>query len=1226
MPRASRIVLLWIPLALLTVVAVIIGVALTRSVQTRIAQSVLQQFNAGIRGRIELTALHVRWNGEVEITGAKILDEHGQFVAGIDTLRATVAIAELPDHVTHVRLLTVVGLRSVIAVDSAGTANIATALAKRQPKSSPSSPSDWKVMIDEFAARGDQTEFRYDSVFTYQSERWLLSGKLHYEPRALEYSVTFDDPAHLSVDAAGAFGFADSAVSLTGSLGVLIDSAFAAAISAPLAASGPLTGYLQFATGTDSLRVRIELATPHLGSIRGQLTMPFPPQGLALTGSLDLDPLTPSALWSDSTELRLRGSLTFAKLAGADIMNGWRIGANFDSAVYGRYAMTQVTLTAESADSVILVAVQGGAAGGSINLNARLSGIEPTTADLSVSAVITQLRLHDLVTGIPDSVAPLSGTISCEIRDLTANSRTVSATADLTNLRYGFYQVDSLFAALHMPDANQIVLDTARAWVYGIPLQASARGALGDSVEWELNVPRFDLARLRPLTPRFPVLDTLHGELGAQLRGVVSLHPEDSLAVSVSGDVRGTAIAFGADSLHEFAARIQEYHVRTGRIRGVARLRGLAAANQRIDSVSALVDGSFGDLGLNLRVWARSDSLELTSDLRIQPGVDETRVTINSANALAFGATWETTGTTSLTIHGSSVDIDALHINSPFGSLLATGTIARPGTEDFAVELSGVRLARIATLLKREVPDAVMNIRAQFTGPDSNLTGDFELSLDTVIVRGNRVLDGVQLDASASRTSTNLDLLLTRDADTLAFGHAALPAILTFDGGVQMLDSLPMFGALELHQQSLSALNSMLPYGSTISGDVSGNFMILGSPAIPNWSGELLLVDGAYQDRRYGLDYRKIRIVLSVDRDTLRIEELTADADGSVSGSGIAVMSFPYPRYLSLALRFERLQAVNSRRVQAQLSGNAQVEGPLDSLHAVGDVRFLKSLYRITQGTTKQIETIDITSEIARLRGDTTAQPRSIVDRIYRPMSHAIHVDVPGNMWLRGGGLNVELAGELWLYKDRHEQAYVDGDIFVRKGTVEVLGREFRVPEDSGRVTFKGDVANPELAIRAFYRTPKGDDLSVKLTGTLTETQSALSGTTTAGDSMSAEEVLTALIGAFVPGTANGGSGLQEQIAAASLSQLSAVVGKIAGVDLLQYRAADNGSLTQGSLEVGSYVTDRLFVRVLQPIESVQAGQEVTVEYRLLDWLKLTAQQYGRDASEVKAVFQIDWR
>ncbi|MFZ5433559.1 MAG: translocation/assembly module TamB domain-containing protein, partial [Calditrichota bacterium] len=143
-------------------------------------------------------------------------------------------------------------------------------------------------------------------------------------------------------------------------------------------------------------------------------------------------------------------------------------------------------------------------------------------------------------------------------------------------------------------------------------------------------------------------------------------------------------------------------------------------------------------------------------------------------------------------------------------------------------------------------------------------------------------------------------------------------------------------------------------------------------------------------------------------------------------------------------------------------------------------------------------------------------------------------------------------------------------------------------------------------------------------------TQVDLTGTED-GQQMSLDNILVALItGSSNSGVASGSTTamIEEAVASGATSQLSGLVGQWAGLDVFEYKAGEGGlsNLSGGSLEVGTYVTDRIFVRVKQPIEVTQSGQEVTIEYRLLDWLKLIAQQNGTTSSSLNLLMQVDWR
>ncbi len=160
----------------------------------------------------------------------------------------------------------------------------------------------------------------------------------------------------------------------------------------------------------------------------------------------------------------------------------------------------------------------------------------------------------------------------------------------------------------------------------------------------------------------------------------------------------------------------------------------------------------------------------------------------------------------------------------------------------------------------------------------------------------------------------------------------------------------------------------------------------------------------------------------------------------------------------------------------------------------------------------------------------------------------------------------------------------------------------------------------------------QGTNIVVRIHGSMKRTQVELSGTDATGAEMTPAQVIAVLtLGRMAEsglGSASATGELSSALTMAATGQLSGMVGRWAGLDVFEFRTGEGGlsNLSSGTLEVGTYVTDRLFVRVLQPIQTTQSGQEVSVEYRLLDWLKLRAQQSGKESSAFDLLFQIDWR
>ena len=293
-------------------------------------------------------------------------------------------------------------------------------------------------------------------------------------------------------------------------------------------------------------------------------------------------------------------------------------------------------------------------------------------------------------------------------------------------------------------------------------------------------------------------------------------------------------------------------------------------------------------------------------------------------------------------------------------------------------------------------------------------------------------------------------------------------------------------------------------------------------------------------------------------------------------------------------------------------------------MNAEGELEFDEVIYRLTAAATKNVQEVNLDSVLAVMRGDSLKAGEGFSAlNIYHSMALEMHLVIPGNCWIRGSGMNIELQGDLWMYKDHDVDPTINGAIQTRQGEVAFLGKRFEVTE--GQIRFEGPISNPQLDVTAKYEPPSAtsaEPVQIHVYGTVTETRFEFIG-------MTPEEAVAALTGLGA-----GGPGLlsQEQITSVATGtatgQLTGMVGKWAGLDVFEYRpGTEPGSnLAGGSLEVGTYVTERLFVRVTQPIEKAETGQSVTVEYRLLDWLKLRAQQEAQQNSAFDLLIQFDWR
>lgn len=202
-----------------------------------------------------------------------------------------------------------------------------------------------------------------------------------------------------------------------------------------------------------------------------------------------------------------------------------------------------------------------------------------------------------------------------------------------------------------------------------------------------------------------------------------------------------------------------------------------------------------------------------------------------------------------------------------------------------------------------------------------------------------------------------------------------------------------------------------------------------------------------------------------------------------------------------------------------------------------------------------------------------------------------VSIEIPNSFWIRGQGLEVQLAGELQVELDQGVPRVV-GELRAIGGSLEVVGARLRL--DSGTVTFYGgDTTNPALDL-VLTRDHGNVRVIVRVTGTALEPKLAFDS----DPPMSQADIMSYLLFGSPSGELDGAQQqlLQDQ-AVAALSQFAAPVlenelTQSLGISMVQLQAGENPD--EGlSLVVGKYVTPQILVKYEQ---SLKDRQKYTVE------------------------------
>lgn len=1225
----------WIVLSLLVLAAGIVGLALTSGIQTAVARRVLRTVAADMQGTLTFDRVHVRLNGSIFLRNATLTDDTGSIVLAFDSLTARLRIPALRHDSIHVRELHFGTVFLNLSFDSSGKSNLERALSSREPRAADTTAgkSKWILRADTVMVTGRELQWNVPGLTEMVLPEWALALRAVYGNDSTDYAVRFDSPHRLHLAASGLLVLGEPLSALRGRLSLRADSALLIRLPEPLTRLRDLNLDAAYESSQESLRVDARVTSSGLGNLSGTATIPFPPETLAGHGEIALRDITLGRLANIEEHAEVSGDIRFSKTATSDFVNGWNVRAEFTDCRYGEYSLPRAELRASTFDSTATLRFFGDTGHGSVQLQGTAVGFDPKTTHVDATAEFRSVNLHHFVREIPDTLSPLSGGFHVNSYGFDPENLRTWIEVRLDTVRLGCYEVAALRASADIR-GDSLRLDTLICAIPGGDIGAHLRAKRGHDLDYALRIGIPDLADTRAAaTAIIELPDTIAGSFAATFEGNASLAGDSLAHITAHGDIFLDDVRYDDKSLRRAHVNITEANLDSLHARGTLIAESLSAAQQTIDSISLAFDGTPVRASLTADIHGRADSLQLAAALDVSRADNELTVALNELRATLFGIACQSEGVSTITLSSGRAEVDWLQLRSPVGVLRASGSLQRKGEQDFTLELSGLRTGELARLLDAPIPESRLNLRVQIAGPDTAMIGDLFLTADSVSLDGTPLADVVRMQASVDRARTSAEGFLIWLGDTLTIFSGELPLRISADEGIVLADSLPIAGEMQILEQPISKLNPYLPFGMEFGGTLSADFTFHGTPAAPDWSGTFDVRSGTYRDTRIGVNYRDVTISGRLDHDTLRISRFDARSGGTLSGSGQAIMAFPLPRELQLELAFENFEAVRGAQMTVQASGNVSVSGPLNRLTARGSVRTDHVFYRITQATTKSIEDIDLDAELAKLRGDTVVSG-FLLSELYIPMAHELMLEIPGNCWLRGSGMNIELSGKLWLMKESGYDPSINGEITVREGRVQFLGKALRVTE--GTVRYDGQVDNPTLDIRATspQLAAQGTEIEVRIYGPLANTQVELTGTDPDGQSMTPDQVVLAL---FMGRWRAGGSGVglgptstavEGAAANAATSQLSGLIGQWAGLDVFEYRPGEGGlgDLSSGLLEVGTYVTDRLFIRVIQPVEQLQTGQEVSVEYRLLSWLKLRAQQNGTRSSAFDLFIQVDWR
>ena len=494
--------------------------------------------------------------------------------------------------------------------------------------------------------------------------------------------------------------------------------------------------------------------------------------------------------------------------------------------------------------------------------------------------------------------------------------------------------------------------------------------------------------------------------------------------------------------------------------------------------------------------------------------------------------------------------------------------------------------------------------------------GDMTVGAELPLTLGLRVLD-VRIDvlANALRLKVALDGARAGNARLdatvqMLHGRIAKDSALSFTGSADMPSlawlaplsgqpGLDLDGALKLALTGSGSLGAPV-----LNGDIAGEKLVL------NWSDQ-------------GVKLRNGQLQARLSGDQLLLQRLSFDGiEGHAQADGWLRFANAEAS-MQLKLSLDQLQLLARPDRTLVVSGQSTLSR--DQKHFQLDGKFKAERATIelaAQDTPTQSDDVVV---LGKARPGSKGAPSL-------PLNIDIEADLGDAFYLKGKGVDAQLAGSVHIVAADRRPPRAIGNIRVVSGTYAAYGQKLAI--ERGVITFTGAYDNPGLSILAVRKRPEGETLSetnveagVEVRGTALAPLAKLVSTPSVPDS---EKLAWLVLGHSTESTAGNEMGLLTAAAGAlfggsSGGSMQARLASTLGVDelgLAQQASASATGLATTVVTVGKRLSQRAYLSFEQGAST--ATSLVKLRYKLNPRITLQFQTGANSALDVLYTWAFD--
>lgn len=569
-----------------------------------------------------------------------------------------------------------------------------------------------------------------------------------------------------------------------------------------------------------------------------------------------------------------------------------------------------------------------------------------------------------------------------------------------------------------------------------------------------------------------------------------------------------------------------------------------------------------------LAATAKEETLKLLAPAQVSfgdvMGVDRLRATV--ATKGAEPATLDVAGRIKPAL---SVTADIQHV---------TPALARPFAPDFKAQ-------------------GTLSLQAKVAGTLDKPTGQAKLTGRGLRLQGS--------SAAASIPPLALDALanLAGTSATVDVKASAGPKLNLTVAGKAPLSSTGPLGLRANGSLDLSIANGVLgAQARQAEGQVQLALQIAGTAAAPSVTGTVDLHNADIQDFAQGFHLSAINGRIVGERDTVVLQTLTAKAgEGTMGVTGSVGLTAP-GMPIDLHLTANKARPVASDLMTAIMNADITVKGQVKTrMDVAGDVTLKRVEINIPNSLPSSVARLDVVRP-----GDKVPDPKQQAEANAQAAVIGLNLKVtsPGEFYVRGHGLDAEMAGRLTV--DGTAQApQVSGGFDLKRGNFDLAGISLNFTK--GRVAFNGSGVNhkldPTLAFEA-DRVVNGQTAMLKVGGYASQPKISFES----NPSLPQDQVLAMLLfGTDVHSLSSTqmlelGTALATLTGATSFDPMGAIR-KTLGLDRLAVGGGSGVGNGGTTVEAGKYVMKGVYVGAKQATSG--SGTQAQVQVDLTKQLKL---------------------